>query len=105
MDGSSHAVSDLAGIGAGFRDTNFWLAALTQNFLPSTFYAGDALGSFNSSMRLLTGFLFGLGTVWYTFPFLNEAFSSMAQVVDYKRRYQALIQKEKARILSGAIHE
>ena len=105
MDGGSHAVSDLAGIGAGFRDTNTWLAVLTQNLLPPTFYPGDGLGSFNSSMRLLTGVLFGLGTVWYTFPFLDEAFSSMAHVVEYKRQYQKLFQREKARILSGASHE
>jgi len=105
MDGGSHAVSDLAGIGAGFRDTNTWLAVLTQNLLPPTFYPGDGLGSFNSSMRLLTGVLFGLGTVWYTFPFLDEAFSSMAHVVEYKRQYQELFQREKARILSGASHE
>ena len=105
MDGGSHAVSDLAGIGAGFRDTNTWLAVLTQNLLPPTFYPGDGLGSFNSFMRLLTGVLFGLGTVWYTFPFLDEAFSSMAHVVEYKRQYQELFQREKARILSGASHE
>ena len=105
IDGSSHAVSDVAGIGAGFRDTNLWLAALTHNLFPSTFYAGDAIGSFNSSMRLLTGVLFGLGTVWYTFPFLDEAFSSMSHVVEYKRQYQELIQREKARILSGESHE
>lgn len=105
IDGGSHTVSDLAGIGAGFRDTNLWLADLTQNLFPTTFYAGDAVGSFNSSMRLLTGVLFGLGSVWYTFPFLDEAFSSMVQVVEYKRSYQALIQKEKSRILSGVNHE
>jgi uncharacterized membrane protein len=105
IDGSSHAFSDLAGIGAGFRDANLWLATLTQNVFPSTFYAGDALGSFNSSMRLLTGVLFGLGMVWYSFPFLDDALGSMARVVEYKQQYQELFQKEKARILSGANHE
>lgn len=105
IDGGSHAISDLAGIGAGFRDTNSWLAALTQNVFPSTFYAGDAVGSFNSSMRLLTGVLFGLGMVWYSFPILDEAFSSMSHVVEYKQKYQEIFQNEKARILSGANHE
>jgi uncharacterized membrane protein len=61
IDGTSHFLSDLSGIGQGFRDNNAWLSALTGNMLVSTFYAGDALGSFNSLMRLVTGVLFGMG--------------------------------------------
>ena len=76
LDGGTHAVSDLAGIGQGFRDTNLWLTALTNNSLPPTFYAGDALGSFNSWMRLLTGVLAGLGIAWFVFPYM---FQSQAQ--------------------------
>lgn len=68
LDGGSHMVSDVAGIGQGFRDTNQWLAALTNNSLPANFYAGDALGSFNSIMRFITGILAGLGIVWFAFP-------------------------------------
>jgi uncharacterized membrane protein len=75
VDGTSHLISDLAGIGQGFRDTNIWLATLSLNAFPASFYAGDAWGSFNSLMRLLTGVLFGLGVVWFSFPFINEAFS------------------------------
>lgn len=71
-DGSSHAISDLAGIGQGFRDTNLWLVTLTNNTLPATFYAGDGLGSFNSLMRLLTGFLAALGIVWLVFPYIFQ---------------------------------
>ena len=71
VDGLTHAVSDLAGIGQGFRDTNAWLAALTNYALPTAFYAGDALGSFNSLMRLVTG-LAGLGIVWLAFPFIFQ---------------------------------
>jgi hypothetical protein len=70
VDGLTHAVSDLAGIGEGFRDTNRWLALLTKNIFPTTFYVGDALGSFNSHMRLLTGLLAGLGLVSLVFPYL-----------------------------------
>ncbi len=70
IDGGSHAVSDLAGIGQGFRDTNSWLAILTSNSLPGSFYAGDALGSFNSLMRFFTGILAGLAIVWLVFPYL-----------------------------------
>ena len=69
VDGGSHAISDLAGIGQGFRDTNMWLAVLTGNSLPASFYAGDALGSFNSWMRLASGVLAGLAIVWLAFPY------------------------------------
>jgi uncharacterized membrane protein len=74
VDGTSHLVSDLFGIGQGFRDSNAWLAVLTGNQFPVTFYAGDALGSFNSWMRLLSGVLFGLGVAWFAFPYIDEAF-------------------------------
>ncbi len=76
LDGGTHAISDLAGIGQGFRDSNAWLAALTSNALPATFYAGDAIGSFNSSMRLITGLLFSLGGVWFVFPYLQQSFAA-----------------------------
>ena len=70
LDGGTHLLSDLAGIGQGFRDTNFWLALLTNNAFPASFYAGDALGSFNSWMRLVSGILAGLGIVWFVFPYV-----------------------------------
>ena len=63
-------LSDLAGIGQGFRDTNLWLAFLTNNAFSASFYAGEALGSFNSWMRLVTGILAGLGIVWFIFPYV-----------------------------------
>ncbi len=73
IDGTTHLISDLAGIGQGFRYTNAWLAALTKNAFAPTFYAGDAVGSFNFWMRLITGLLFGMGLVWFGFPYLEEA--------------------------------
>jgi uncharacterized membrane protein len=76
LDGTTHLISDFAGIGQGFRDSNLWLAVLTHNALPLTFYIGDAWGSFNSIMRLLTGVFFGIGMVWFGFPYLNEAFKN-----------------------------
>ena len=79
VDGSSHFVSDLAGIGQGFRDSNLWLVALTHQSLPANFYVGDAWGSFNSIMRFLTGILFGIGVVWFGYPYLNIAFSPQNQ--------------------------
>ncbi len=74
----SHLVSDLFGIGQGFRDSNAWLAILTNHSFSPGFYAGDAWGSFNSLMRLLTGILFGMGIVWFGFPYLDAAFSPTA---------------------------
>ncbi len=68
LDGGTRLTSDLSGIGEGFRATNEWLATLTAHRLPASFYAGDALGSFNSWMRLLSGVLFGLALVGLTYP-------------------------------------
>jgi len=73
LDGVTHAMSDLAGIGNGFRDSNAWLATLTNRTFSAAFYSGDALGSFNSDMRLITGVLFGIGVVWFAYPYLQEA--------------------------------
>jgi len=75
VDGGTHFISDLAGIGLGFRDSNLWLANLTHFAFSANFYAGDALGSFNSWMRIITGLLAGLGLVWFAFPYLDTAFS------------------------------
>ena len=73
LDGGTHTISDLTGIGQGFRDTNQWLAMLTNNVFSATFYAGDALSSFNSAMRLITGLLAGLAIVWLAFPYIFQA--------------------------------
>jgi uncharacterized membrane protein len=70
LDGITHTISDLSGIGLGFRDTNSWLAVLTEYRFLSSFYAGDAMGSFNSLARFITGLLAGLGIVWFTFPYV-----------------------------------
>lgn len=74
VDGFSHLVNNLAVIGQGVRDTNVWLINLTHNTFPASFYAGDAIGSFNSWMRWITGLLAGLGLVWFTFPAVDTAF-------------------------------
>lgn len=72
LDGTTHFLSDLGGIDQGFRYTNVWLATLTNHFFPLTFYVGNAIGSFNSWMRLLTGYFFGVGIVWFAFPHFEE---------------------------------
>ena len=88
FDGGSHAISDLAGLGQGFRDSNAWLAGLTGNTFSVSFYAGDALGSFNSWMRLLTGLLFGLSIVWAGMPLIEELFvkAAQARLLQYEMR-------------------
>lgn len=87
IDGGTHMLSDLAGIGRGFRDTNEWLRILTKNAFPATFYAGDALGSFNSLMRLITGPLAGLAIIWLIFPYLyqTEKYNQRLDEVNYAK--------------------
>ena len=87
IDGGTHMLSDLAGIGQGFRDTNLWLQIITNNAFSISFYQGDALGSFNSWMRLITGILFGIALVGFAYPYINDAF------VDIVRRSEATLMK------------
>ncbi len=86
LDGTAHLISDFAGIGQGFRDTNLWLALLTHNALPPTFYVGDAWGSFNSIMRLLTGIFFGIGLVWFAFPYADDTFQNLNSIMRNHRK-------------------
>ena len=84
IDGTTHMISDIAGLGQGFRYSNAWLAALTGNAYPLAFYAGDALGSFNAWMRILTGIFFGIGVVWFGFPYLEQAFRDTERTLQTK---------------------
>lgn len=77
IDGGTHMISDLQGLGEGFRYHNQWLAEMTGHVFKSGFYAGTTWGTFNSGMRLLTGILFGVGFVWYLFPLLDDAFQDL----------------------------
>lgn len=72
LDGFTHFISDFEGLTQGFRYHNEWLAVLTGHVLPQWFYAGDALGSFNSTMRLVTGIIFGIGMAAYIFPLVDQ---------------------------------
>ena len=85
MDGGTHAISDLAGIGQGFRDTNTWLVVLTNHAFLSTFYVGDALGSFNSLMRFITGLLARLGITWLVFPYIfqTQSYNQQLDEINY----------------------
>ena len=82
LDGGSHLFSDLSSIGQGFRYDNLWLARLTAGSLPASFYAGDALGSFNSWMRILTGMIFGAALVWAVFPQLDTSLAEVVSVAE-----------------------
>ncbi len=84
LDGGSHFISDLQGIETGFRSTNAWLVNLTGGRFPLTFYAGDALGSFNSWLRLITGGLFGAGLAWFMLPYANSEFEHSKLAIQTK---------------------
>jgi uncharacterized membrane protein len=73
IDGGTHMLSDLGGLREGFRETNAWLASLTNNRFPPEFYAGDQWGSFNSIMRLVTGVLGAIGLMGFVLPFMDRA--------------------------------
>jgi uncharacterized membrane protein len=75
IDGTTHVLSDFAGLTTGFRYTNAWLATLTDHRLSAAFYAGNALGSFNSWARLITGSLAGLAIAWALYPALETVFA------------------------------
>lgn len=72
VDGGTHMISDFAGIGNGFRDTNLWLAQLTNNSFSQNFYSGDGIGSFNSWARWISGILAGLAIIWLALPNIFE---------------------------------
>lgn len=78
IDGTTHLISDIQianQFGTGFRDTNLWLAQLSGNALPLWFVAGDAVGSFNSIMRWISGALFGIGLAWFLLPWAENTFA------------------------------
>lgn len=85
LDGGTHMISDTTdGLLTGFRYDNAWLAALTGHVLPQSFYAGDALGSFNSWMRLITGLLAAAGIVWLAFPLIDRSARGTVHDIDIK---------------------
>jgi len=95
-DGVTHMINDiLAGtMGTGFRDTNAWLQALTGSMLPAAFYSGDHLGSFNSWMRWITGFLFSFTAVFTLFPMIAGAMQNMRLDAEHQLERLSLAQNE-----------
>ena len=85
VDGGTHLLSDVSGgLGAGFRETNQWLAALTSNAFPDWFYQGDGFGSFNAWMRLISGLTFGVGVVWFAYPYIGRSLSGTERILRQK---------------------
>lgn len=84
VDGITHWVSDLSGLETGFRYTNDWLAKLTNYALPTWFYLGDAIGSFNFWMRLITGLSFGASIGWLALFGLQQYFDVVIDVLSEK---------------------
>ena len=96
LDGINHTISDFAGIGQGFRDSNEWLVRLTNySFLPD-FYTGDKIGSFNSWMRIFSGILFGAGLILYGFPYINELFDNKYVRIQHNKIRLNQVCEEKA---------
>jgi hypothetical protein len=95
LDGGSHMFSEISGL--GFRESNAWLAALTNHSLSAIFYSGTTLGSFNWLMRTVTGALFALACVWFVYPYLEKGFSDMA------RQAQSQIVRAEAQRSSGPL--
>jgi uncharacterized membrane protein len=77
VDGGSHMVDDAFQL--GIRSTNEWLAFLTVYTFTSSFYQGDAIGSFNWWMRLITGLLAGFAFVRQIYPYIDRGFATMAR--------------------------
>jgi len=86
VDGTTHWLSDFAGVGRGFRYDNAWLATVTRHRLPQSFYIGNAVGSFNSWMRLITGLLFGLAVVWLAYPLFDGYFQGIRRRLEGQLR-------------------
>ena len=84
VDGITHVISDLYGFGNGFRYENAWLAELTNYAFDPTFYVGTVIGSFNWWARLVSGLLFGLGVVWFCYPYVEDSFRISNRAIKHK---------------------
>ena len=90
VDGFSHLASDLHG--SGSRQANLWAAWLTGNFFPTEFYQQSTIGSLNWWLRSVTGFVFGLGLVWFLFTYISYRFTLIRLKLEPKLRKVGAIQ-------------
>ncbi len=86
IDGITHVISDLYGLTNGFRYHNEWLAQLTNYAFDPLFYSGNGFWSFNWWMRLISGLLFGMGLVWFAYPYLESGFKQTMREIEAKFR-------------------
>ncbi len=84
LDGGSHMLSEITRL--GFRESNTWAVWLTGGLFPSGFYVGTTVGSLNWLLRTVTGTLFGLATIWFIFPYLDEGFRDIRRQLEPKLR-------------------
>lgn len=84
FDGMTHLLSDINGLMSGFRYDNAWLAMLTNNAFPASFYVGDAIGSFNSLLRLVSGVFFGIGITGLVIPFADREMKRISAILSHK---------------------
>ncbi len=91
LDGVSHMVSEVTLL--DFRESNLWAMWLTGGRLPPTFYLGTTVGTLNWLLRTLTGALFGLASVWFTFPYLATGFGEIAVQAEHKLRSAGVIRE------------
>jgi uncharacterized membrane protein len=84
VDGATHLASDSASVLSGWRYDNAWLATLTNQAFDPSFYVGDALGSFNSWLRLCSGLLFGIGFFGWSLPIVERYFERNANILAQK---------------------
>ncbi|MCL4265456.1 MAG: DUF2085 domain-containing protein [Anaerolineae bacterium] len=82
LDGFSHIISEQ---GSGFRESNDWLVVLTGGMGTAVFYTGTTAGTLNWWLRTLTGLLFGLGLVWFSFPRFASYFGGVKKQLEKKR--------------------
>ncbi|MBX3063327.1 MAG: DUF2085 domain-containing protein [Anaerolineae bacterium] len=85
IDGITHLISDISGgLAGGFRYSNQWLVTITDNAFPGWFYIGDSFGSFNSSIRLFTGILFGIAVIWFAYPYIDRGMLELHETLKLK---------------------
>jgi len=84
LDALSHMFSEHGPF--PFRQGNVWAVWLTGGAFPAEFYTGTTIGTLNWGLRTLTGLLFGLGTVWYLFAYLDRRFAAIRRVLEPRLR-------------------
>jgi uncharacterized membrane protein len=84
LDALSHMATERMGF--PFREGNLWAVWLTGGAFPTNFYTGTTMGSLDWLLRTVTGLLFGLGTVWYLYPYLHRNFANIRKELEPKLR-------------------